>query len=95
MPSMTPRAQGWSHEYASAMGLLDAWRSSRLRRRFMSEDAVLDEELAEGRAPDATVDEVGVPGVDHGFSGDPIRSRVDTGHGSGDPNSPGWAGWGA
>lgn len=76
------------------MSLLDYWRSSRLRRRFLSEEAVRREELADGRSPDATVDEVGVPGVDHGFNGDPLHSTVNTGHGTGDPNSPGWAGWG-
>lgn len=77
------------------MGIAEAWRASRLRRRFMSEAAVLDEEIGDGRAPDATVDEVGVPGENEGFDGHPIRSRVQTGYGTGDPSGPGWAGWGA
>jgi hypothetical protein len=49
------------------MSLVEAWRTSRLRRRFMSESAVLSEELAAGRAPDATVDEVGAAGENIGF----------------------------
>jgi hypothetical protein len=77
------------------MRLLEVWRGSRWRRRIMSEAAVRDEELADGRAPDATVDEVGVPGDDVGFDGRPIRSTVGNGYGTGDPSSPGWAGWGA
>jgi len=76
------------------MGFIDVWRSSRLRRRFMSEESVLREESVDGRVADATVDEVGKPGVNQGFDGHPIRSRLESGHGSGDPNSPGWAGWG-
>lgn len=68
------------------------WR--RWRRRFMSEQAVQDEERAEGRAPDATVDEVGAAGDNVGFDGEPIHSKVSNGYGTGDPSSPGWAGWG-
>jgi hypothetical protein len=75
------------------MHLLALWRSSRLRRRFMSESAVRAEALADHRAPDATVDEVGVPGEDIGFDGSPMRSRLQNGYGTGDPSSPGWAGW--
>jgi hypothetical protein len=76
------------------MRLSQAWRASRIRRRFMTEATVLDEKTADGRAPDATVDEVGVPGVNEGFDGRPLRSRGENGYGTGDPNSPGWAGWG-
>ena len=71
------------------MRVAEAWRASRLRRRFMSEAAVLNEERAEGRTPDATVDEVGAAGANVGFDGRPIRSRVENGYGTGDPNSPG------
>ncbi len=60
----------------------------------MSEQSVVREEAVDGRVPDATVDEVGTPGVNRGFDGDPIRSRSTNGYGTGDPNSPGWAGWG-
>jgi hypothetical protein len=77
------------------MSLVEAWRTSRLRRRFMSESAVLSEELAAGRAPDATVDDVGAAGENVGFDGRPLRSKVESGYGTGDPSSPGWAGWGA
>ncbi len=75
------------------MRFLEAWRASRLRWRFMSETAVRREEMADGRVPDATVDEVGVPGEDVGFTGSPIHSRGGNGYGTGDPHSPGWAGW--
>ena len=61
---------------------------------MMSEDAVLREELQDERIPDATVDEVGVPGENRGFEGNPIRSKSRNGYGTGDPNSPSWAGWG-
>jgi hypothetical protein len=60
----------------------------------MSEAAVLEEEIADGRAPDATVDEVGVPRENEGFDGHPLRPHGGNGYGTGDPNSPGWAGWG-
>lgn len=60
----------------------------------MSEQSVAREELAAGRVPDATVDEVGTPGVNQGFDGHPIRSRTTNGYGTSDPNSPSWAGWG-
>lgn len=59
----------------------------------MTEGAVVRESLEISRVPDATIDEVGVPGEDVGFDGSPIRSRMRTGHGTGDPSSPGWAGW--
>jgi hypothetical protein len=61
----------------------------------MSESAVVAAEIVDGRAADATVDDVGVPGDTVGFDGRPIRSRNGNGYGSGDPSSPGWAGWGA
>ena len=57
----------------------------RWRDRFRSEDDVRDDQIANGRAPDATVDEVGVP----------ERSRyTGNGQGSGDVASWGRAGWG-
>jgi hypothetical protein len=61
----------------------------------MSEEAVRAQEIADGRVPDATIDEVGVPRDNVGFDGRPIRSMGENGYGSGDPSSPGWAGWGA
>jgi hypothetical protein len=77
------------------MSFLETWRRSRWRRRFMGEAAVLGQDLADGRAPDATVDEVDVPDENVGFDGRPIRSKLDNGYGTGNPNSSGWAGWGA
>lgn len=68
----------------------------------MTESAVRSEEIADalapddgGRAPDATVDDVGIPPDNVGFDGHPIHSRVENGYGTGDPSSGGWAGWGA
>jgi hypothetical protein len=78
-----------------ALGVLDGWRRSRLRRRFMSERSVVAEELARGHAPDATVDEVGAARDNVGFDGRPLRSKSRSGYGTGDPSGPGWAGWGA
>ena len=46
------------------MGLLSAWRTSRFRRRWMTEEAVISDSVAVGRAPNATLDEVGGPGQD-------------------------------
>lgn len=60
----------------------------------MSEAAVRAESVERHQAPDATIDEVGTPGQAVGFSGSPLHSRAGNGHGTGDPNSPGWAGWG-
>ena len=76
------------------MGLRSAWRASRLRHRWMTEDAVVRESLTAHRAPDATLDEVGVPGEDVGFTGEPIHSELSNGYGTGDPSSPSWAGYG-
>ena len=76
------------------MSLRKIWRKARWRRRFMGETAVRAEQLADGRSPDATVDQVGVPGDDVGFDGRPIHSKPGNGYGTGDPSSPGWAGWG-
>lgn len=53
----------------------------------MSEEAVRREKLSDGRDPDATVDEVGVPGDDVGFDGSPLRSRGGTGYGTGVPTA--------
>jgi hypothetical protein len=59
----------------------------RWRQRFRGEQAIRDEAIAEGRAPDATVDEVG---------GAPQREGDDpgNGYGTGTVGGPGWAGWG-
>lgn len=62
--------------------------------RFKTEERVVAEELAEGRVPDATLDEVGTPIDNVGFDGRSLRSKGGSGAGSGDPSSPGWAGWG-
>ncbi len=75
------------------MGLLSNWRESRFRRRWMSEEAVIRESAHADQAPDATLDEVGVTRQDVGFTGSPIRSGAGNGYGTGNPNSPGWAGW--
>jgi hypothetical protein len=74
----------WSH----------AFDPRRWRRRFKSEDEVAEEARAAGRAPDATVDEVGSAGDNVGFDGRPIRSAPGNGQGSDQPLGPGWAGWG-
>jgi hypothetical protein len=63
--------------------------------RFKTEERVVAEQRSTGREPDATLDEVGAPMDNLGFDGRPLRSMGGTGHGSGDPSSPGWAGWGA
>jgi len=63
--------------------------------RFKTEERVAAQQRAEGRTPDATLDEVGTPIDNVGFDGGPLRSKGGTGYGSGDPSSPGWAGWGA
>lgn len=63
--------------------------------RFKTEDRVTAEQRAEGRAPDATLDEVGTPIDNVGFDGRPLPSKGGSGCGSGDPSSAGWAGWGA
>jgi hypothetical protein len=60
-----------------------SWR--RWRERFRSEEDVQHSALADGREPDATVDEVGSA---------PRGNHLGNGQGSGDPSSPGWAGWG-
>jgi hypothetical protein len=62
--------------------------------RFKTEERVVAEQRAEGRVPDATLDEVGAPIDNVGFEGRPLRSRGGNGYGSGDPSSPGWVGWG-
>ena len=66
----------------------------RWRQRFRSEAAVRRAAEDEGRAPDASVDEVGVPKPNRGFDGQPLRGQRGSGHGTGDPGGPGWAGWG-
>lgn len=63
--------------------------------RFKTEERVAAEQRATGRAPDATLDEVGTPIDNIGFDGRSLRSKGGNGYGSGAPSSPGWAGWGA
>jgi hypothetical protein len=75
------------------MGLRRLWRDSRFRHRWMTEQAVTRESAGAGHAPDVTLDEVGVPGQDIGFSSSPIHSRTGIGYATGDPNSSGWAAW--
>lgn len=62
--------------------------------RFKTEERVVADQRAEGRVPDATLDEVGAPIDNVGFDGRPLPSRGGAGYGSGDPSNPGWAGWG-
>jgi hypothetical protein len=61
--------------------------------RFKTEERVVAEQRAEGRVPDATLDEVDTPIDDVGFDGRPLRSRGGSGYGSDNPSSPGWVGW--
>jgi hypothetical protein len=68
---------------------LERWRS-----RFRSDAAVVEEARAEGRAPDATPDEVGVPAEPVGFDGRPMHGELGNGYGTGDVGGSGWAGWG-
>lgn len=60
--------------------------------RFKTEDRVVADQRASGRAPGATLDEVGTPVDNVSWSGRPLRSKDGNGHGSGDPST--WAGWG-
>ena len=66
----------------------------RWRQRFKSEEAIRAEAVASGQAPDATVDEVGSAPQAEGFEGTPLAGHTGNGQGTGDPFSPGWAGWG-
>jgi hypothetical protein len=59
-----------------------AFDLKRWRRWFRSEASIRDEALAEGRAPDATVDEVGPAPPGKGFDG---RDRPTP-----PSNGPGW-----
>ena len=68
---------------------LDRWR-----RRFRGEQRIVAEAVEAGRTPDATVDEVGAAPDPVGFDGHPRHVRPGNGQGTGDPTSPGWAGWG-
>jgi len=67
------------------------WR--RWRTRFRTDEAVAEEQGADGHAPDATSAEVGVPSDNVGFEGRPLRSRVESGYGSGVVGGSGWSGW--
>ena len=73
------------------MDFSHAFSLSRWRARFRGEEP---EHPGDDRAPDATVGEVGPAPATVGFDGRPISSRAGNGQGSGDPSSPGWAGWG-
>jgi hypothetical protein len=68
------------------MDLSHVFSVRRWRERFRSEDEVLLRARLDGREPDATIDEVGSA---------PATGAVGNGQGSGNPSSPGWAGWGA
>jgi hypothetical protein len=76
------------------MGLLDALSGARWMRMFRSEARVRAGVLGEGRAPDATVDEVGATNPNIGFEGDELGSTLERGNGTGNPSSGEWAGWG-
>jgi hypothetical protein len=56
----------------------------RWKRRFLSEAQVAQEYERAGRTPDASVDDE--PPVTAPYTGN--------NQGTGNPNSPGWAGWG-
>lgn len=66
------------------MDFSHAFSRRRWREWFRSEEEVQGSAYAEGREPDATVDEVGSA---------PATSPAANGQGSGNPSSPGWAGW--
>jgi len=66
---------------------------SRWRDRFKSDARVTAEQHAAGRTPDATVDEVGAPRDNVGWSGRPLRSRAGNGPSTGSPSSSDWPGW--
>jgi len=70
---------------SEVMDLSYVFSRRRWRERFRSEEEVQRSAGADGREPDATVDEVGSA---------PPGSHVGNGQGSGDASSPGWAGWG-
>jgi hypothetical protein len=68
---------------------------ARWKQRFRSDAAVVEAARAEGRVPDATPDEVGVPAGAVGFDGRPVHGDdLGNGQGTGDVGGPGWAGWG-
>jgi hypothetical protein len=57
--------------------------------------AMRNAEPIETHAPDADVDDVGVPGPVTGFEGRALNGRQQgSGNGTGDPQGPGWSGWG-
>lgn len=70
-----------------------AFTRRRWRDRFKSERQVAAAQRAAGRAPDATIDEVGASRDNVGWQGQPIHSKAGNGPSSSDPSSPGWAGW--
>lgn len=74
----------WFYDWR--MDFAHVFSRRRWRERFRSEEEVQADARAGGREPDATVDEVGKA---------PKGGKVDNGQGSGEPSSPGWAGWGA
>ena len=65
----------------------------RWRSRFRTEEAVRDEALTEGHAPDASVDEVGEAPPKAGFDGHALEDDQGSGYGTGTVGGPGWAGW--
>jgi hypothetical protein len=80
--------------YADRMDLSHAFSTARWRRMFASEARVRAEALAEGRAPDATVDEVGAAQANVGFDGQELTSGLERGNGTSTPGSPEWSGLG-
>jgi hypothetical protein len=70
-----------------------AFTFRRWRDRFKSDERVAADQRAGGRAPDATVDDVDVPGENTGWSGRPLRSKGGNGPSTGSPSSPDWPGW--
>ena len=72
------------------MDLSHVFDLGRWPQRFRSEQAVADRSVAEGRVPDATVDDVGAAPPSSGFDGSPLPGGPGNGHGTGDVGGPGW-----
>jgi hypothetical protein len=65
-----------------------SWR--RWRTRFDGDAGARNRAIAEGRAPDASIEEVGAAKDNVGFDGRPIKSKTGNGQGSDNPAGMGW-----
>jgi hypothetical protein len=72
------------------MDLSHVFSLKRWRLRFQSEQTVRQSAAVDQRTPDATVDEVGAPQDNIGFTGRPLRSRTGNGQGSNNPLANGF-----